>query len=258
MFAYDHTLITSPEILVGLLAFALQIYGDFAGYSKIARGLAKFFGIELMRNFRQPYFATNPAEFWRRWHISLSTWLRDYLYIPLGGNRHGQGMMFRNLFLTMVLGGLWHGASWTFIVWGVYQGLLLILHRVYRLWRKEPARQNFIGQGLSILGTFCATLYGWLIFRSNDLEQLVQFTLKLCGPLQLPSDSTRAFFLSIIPVWLIIFYVINLFMDGIQEYRQTDILLRFERWWDYLVAAIVVFLIVMFGGQSDAFIYFQF
>ena len=258
MFAYDTQRITTGEILIGVLAFALQIYGDFAGYSKIARGISKFFGIELMRNFRQPYFAPNPAEFWRRWHISLSTWLRDYLYIPLGGNRHGEQKMFRNLFLTMTLGGLWHGASWTFVIWGLYQGLLLILYRCYTLLRKPDAGRNIIKKALSVFGTFVLTLYGWLIFRSNDLSQLKQFTLKLLGPLQLPDDSTRAFFFSIIPFWLILFYLINLVIDGVQEHRQTDILFDFSKWWDYIFAAVIIFLILMFGGRSDAFIYFQF
>ena len=109
-------------MLLGIYAFAFQIYGDFAGYSNIARGTSKLMGIELIENFRFPYFVRTPQEFWRHWHISLSTWLRDYLYIPLGGNRGGGWQTRRNLLITMVLGGLWHGAAWTFVLWGVYQG----------------------------------------------------------------------------------------------------------------------------------------
>jgi D-alanyl-lipoteichoic acid acyltransferase DltB (MBOAT superfamily) len=118
------------RLLVGLYAFAFQIYGDFSGYSDIARGSAKLLGFDVMLNFNLPYFAISPSDFWRRWHISLSTWLRDYLYIPLGGNRHGDGFTYRNLFLTMLLGGLWHGAAWTFVFWGAYHGLLLISYRL--------------------------------------------------------------------------------------------------------------------------------
>ena len=112
---------------LAVVASAFQIYCDFSGYSDMARGVSKLFGIELMLNFNLPYVATNPSDFWRRWHISLSTWLRDYLYIPLGGNRFGS--TYRNLMITMVLGGLWHGASWNFVWWGVYHGALLAFHR---------------------------------------------------------------------------------------------------------------------------------
>ncbi len=118
------------SIHLGALAFAFQIYCDFSGYTDIARGVARIMGFRLMDNFRQPYFATSIADFWRRWHISLSTWLRDYLYVPLGGNRHGTAKTYRNLLLTMLLGGIWHGAGWTFVIWGAYQGALLVLERL--------------------------------------------------------------------------------------------------------------------------------
>src|SRR5205814_3543068 len=111
-----------PVALLGMYAFAWQIYGDFSGYSSIARGCAQLMGFHFMVNFRQPYFAESIQDFWRRWHISLSTWLRDYLYIPLGGNRHGERKTYRNLMLTMLLGGLWHGANWTFVIWGGLHG----------------------------------------------------------------------------------------------------------------------------------------
>ena len=123
------------DVLLASYAFALQIYGDFAGYSDMARGLSQLFGIELNVNFRFPYAVTNPREFWRHWHISLSTWLRDYLYKPLGGSRGGTWATNRNLLVTMVLGGLWHGAAWSFVLWGAYQGLWLVAHRGYESWR---------------------------------------------------------------------------------------------------------------------------
>ncbi len=109
--------LAGPEIALGVIAFAFQIYGDFSGYSAIARGVANWLGFDLMTNFEMPYFAYSPSDFWRRWHISLSQWLRDYLYIPLGGNRGGVYFTYRNLMITMLLGGLWHGANWTFIAW---------------------------------------------------------------------------------------------------------------------------------------------
>ena len=117
------------RVLFGVYAFAFQIYGDFSGYTDIARGTARLLGFNIMLNFDLPYFATSPSSFWRRWHISLSTWLRDYLYISLGGNRGGTTAVYRNLMLTMLLGGLWHGASWTFVLWGFYHGALLVAYR---------------------------------------------------------------------------------------------------------------------------------
>src|SRR5262245_51261306 len=122
------------NVLLGTYAFAFQIYGDFAGYSNIARGTSKLMGIELVENFRFPYLVRTPQAFWRNWHISLSTWLRDYLYIPLGGNRGSAWQTNRNLLLTMVLGGLWHGAAWTFVLWGLYHGLLLVAFRAGARW----------------------------------------------------------------------------------------------------------------------------
>ncbi len=123
---------SSFQLGVGLLCYSLQIYGDFAGYSNIARGSAMLFGFDLMRNFSHPYFATNITEFWRRWHVSLSTWLRDYIYIPLGGNRKGPLRSYVNVLVTMLLGGLWHGANWNFILWGGLHGIYLSLHRLIR------------------------------------------------------------------------------------------------------------------------------
>ena len=122
------------EVTVAVYAFAFQIYCDFSGYTDIARGVAKLMGFEFMLNFRLPYLAANPKEFWKRWHISLSTWLQDYLYVSLGGNKGGPARTYRNLMTTMVLGGLWHGAAWNFVAWGFYHGSLLIGHRLSFRW----------------------------------------------------------------------------------------------------------------------------
>lgn len=154
--------------LMATYAFAFQIYCDFSGYSDIARGLARMMGISLMENFRLPYFALNPKDFWGRWHISLSTWLKDYLYIPLGGNRHGAGRQYLNLFLTMLLGGLWHGAAWTFVAWGAFHGLLLSL---YHAWARGHVAKGAADSGHWVwvrrILMFHLVCIGWIFFRAG-------------------------------------------------------------------------------------------
>jgi D-alanyl-lipoteichoic acid acyltransferase DltB (MBOAT superfamily) len=136
--AFDHDLRSAPVLLLGTVAFAGQIYGDFSGYSDIARGIARCLGFDLMRNFDRPYAATSLRDFWRRWHISLSTWMRDYLYIPLGGNQGTEARIARNLLLTFVIAGLWHGAAWNFVLWGAWHGLALVVQRRWSLLRVGP------------------------------------------------------------------------------------------------------------------------
>ena len=163
---------TGINVLLGIYAFAFQIYGDFAGYSNIARGISKLMGIELLENFRFPYFVRTPQEFWRHWHISLSTWLRDYLYIPLGGNRGAAWQTDRNLLITMVLGGLWHGAAWTFVLWGVFHGLLLIGYRSAERLAVVAAvaarHRHRLRAALGWAVMFHLTCFGWLIFRARS------------------------------------------------------------------------------------------
>src|SRR5579864_1517357 len=164
-------------VLLGVYAFAFQIYGDFAGYSTMARGLGKCFGFELTENFRLPYVSTNPREFWQRWHISLSTWLRDYLYVPLGGNRGGALKTYRNLALTMLLGGLWHGAAWRFVVWGGYQGALLIAYRAARRRTtpvRAPAATGTLEWWLKVVVFFQLVCVGWMFFRAPTVAQALQ------------------------------------------------------------------------------------
>jgi D-alanyl-lipoteichoic acid acyltransferase DltB (MBOAT superfamily) len=164
----------SAASLVAIYAFAFQIYCDFSGYTDMARGLSQFMGFELQPNFNLPYFSRNPSEFWTRWHISLSTLLRDYLYIPLGGNRFGTWNMYRNLMITMLLGGLWHGANWTYVAWGAYQGLLLVGYRILGSSEKPNTaesvkpltlmeRGSFLLQGLVFFHLVCV---GWVLFRA--------------------------------------------------------------------------------------------
>ena len=164
--------LAGTECLIGVYAFALQIYGDFSGYSSIAQGIARWMGIRLMDNFRMPYLAISPADFWHRWHISLSTWLRDYLYIPLGGNRGAPWKTYRNLLLTMTIGGLWHGANWTFICWGLYHGLLLCLWRPFERTKNSADRSNRAIYVLKITVIFHLVCIGWLMFRAENMGQV--------------------------------------------------------------------------------------
>jgi len=164
---FDLTKYSSFEIISAVLLFTFQIYADFAGYSNIARGLAKLFGMELTINFKQPYRSKNVKEFWSRWHISLSTWLRDYLYIPLGGNRKGNFILYRNIIIVMLLGGLWHGAGWNFILWGLYHALLLLIYRS----TKSVSLPNYLNN----IVTFIAIVIGWGIFRLEDFAQFTVF-----------------------------------------------------------------------------------
>jgi D-alanyl-lipoteichoic acid acyltransferase DltB (MBOAT superfamily) len=170
---------TAGATIVGILAFTFQIYCDFCGYSNMARGIARCLGFDLMANFDLPYFARTPAEFWRRWHISLSRWLRDYLYIALGGNRHGTAAMYRNLMITMLLGGLWHGAAWTFVAWGAFHGAIQVLYRALKidaaLVRVSPA--SLPGALLHLASWFVTMLLvvvGWVFFRAPSFAIAVE------------------------------------------------------------------------------------
>ena len=157
----------------GVFAFALQIYFDFSGYTDMAIGMAKLFGFHFPINFRRPYLAASTTDFWRRWHISLSSWLRDYLYISLGGSRHSRWQTYRNLMITMLLGGLWHGASWNFLIWGGYQGALLSIERGLRGGRAPLETWNWTYPFRAAL-TFMLALVGWVFFRAADLHESVQ------------------------------------------------------------------------------------
>lgn len=166
---------SSNELLMGLILFSIQLYADFSGYSSIARGLAKILGVEIMKNFEQPYLSANITEFWRRWHISLSSWLRDYLYISLGGNRKGALRTYINLMITMLLGGLWHGANWTFVVWGGLHGLYLSVHKWF-IKEKKVKDHRYQYNGLislfsfatKVITTYLLVLLTWLFFRADS------------------------------------------------------------------------------------------
>ena len=172
------TTASAPEIAIATVAFAFQIYGDFSGYSDIAIGTAKLFGFRLSRNFARPYLSKNTSEFWRRWHISLSSWFRDYVYIPLGGNRQGINRTVANLLITFGLSGLWHGANWTFVIWGLLNGLFLLPQTIWRFLARSSRERtqskdgiNYLKNTIDISVTFVLICISWIFFRADNLTQ---------------------------------------------------------------------------------------
>jgi D-alanyl-lipoteichoic acid acyltransferase DltB (MBOAT superfamily) len=195
----------------GVFAFGLQIYADFSAYSDIARGTARWLGFDLMLNFDQPYFARGPRDFWRRWHISLSTWFRDYVYIPLGGSRLGFGRELGNLMTTFVLSGLWHGASWNYVLWGAYHGVLLVLSRVSA--RLVPAPSTSLVRTLAplrVAATFVLVHVGWLMFRETDTSMLLRH-LTVSPMADSPLDRQAALSL----VLMLVPFAVPLFVEGL-------------------------------------------
>jgi D-alanyl-lipoteichoic acid acyltransferase DltB (MBOAT superfamily) len=162
-----------PVLWAGVFAFAIQIYADFSAYSDIARGIARWLGFDLMVNFNHPYMATGPVDFWRRWHISLSTWFRDYVYIPLGGSRAGRVRSLLNVFITFLVSGFWHGASWNYVIWGAYHGALVVAARL--IGRDRTGRRSDVWavfEPMQIAAMFGLACIGWLMFRETDLAML--------------------------------------------------------------------------------------
>lgn len=157
----------SFSVILAVISYSIQIYFDFSGYSDMAVGCAKCLGYDFSRNFNMPYISKNPSEFWKRWHISLSSWLQQYLYISLGGNRKGTARTYINLLITMVLGGLWHGASWNFVLWGTLHGLLLCIHKIFKKIRKGK-NGNAFSNALSVIGTYTMVCLGWIFFRADN------------------------------------------------------------------------------------------
>lgn len=171
---FERTAIYSGvSVLLGVIAYSLQIYFDFSGYSDMAIGCAKIFGYDFNKNFDLPYVSKNVSEFWKRWHISLSSWLQSYLYIPLGGNRKGNARTYLNLMITMLLGGLWHGANWTFVAWGALHGVALCVHKSFRriMYEKKNSKGTFIGNAASTLITYLFVCFCWIFFRADSFSQ---------------------------------------------------------------------------------------
>jgi len=257
------------EVLLALYAFAFQIFCDFDGYSNMARGLGKCMGFEIMINFNLPYFATNPREFWQRWHISLSGWLKDYLYVPLGGNRGSTLMTFRNLSITMLLGGLWHGASWTFVLWGAYHGLLLIGHRLIAsvsLLRGVKRQSNpsdrdcfaplafTMTKSVKVIIFFHLVVLGWLLFRAQSLSQVGEMLHALIFNFHVNEQSGFMFLKFIAIIFL-------LFVVQMGQYKTNDLMFLYRRHWLVKTAAYAMMTCLMIGWgamKAEEFIYFQF
>lgn len=255
--------LTGVEVLVGVYAFAFQIYGDFSGYSNIAQGLARIMGFRLSWNFHMPYFSTSPSDFWNRWHISLSSWLRDYLYIPLGGNRDGAYKTYRNLALTMLLGGLWHGAAWTFVVWGAFHGLILIVYRVMP-WlggTVSSGDRTSVGSALPDAGRllrmvlmFHLVCFSWLLFRAEGMGQVWQMLGVMAG-------DFRATPFAWFGLGMLAFVALPLLAYEAWLERHQNQLVILERgvWLQSAVLLYFLLMLIVFPPiQRQAFIYFQF
>lgn len=241
------------SVLIGAYAFAWQIYGDFSGYSDLARGSAQLLGFHFMVNFRQPYLAVSLQDFWRRWHISLSTWLRDYLYIPLGGNRDGEAKTYRNLLLTMLLGGLWHGANWTFVIWGGIQGVVLSLEKFLFGHRDQHIAPQGLSKWLRWVITFQIVCFSWIFFRAQSISAAFTMIHNL-GHFQWSPDYTAAWiFLAILGG---LGFAIDLQLEesgGEYLFQNNSPMLRYSA-----AVAAMVMLILFSAGDSQAFIYFRF
>ncbi|WP_367872425.1 MBOAT family protein [Luteolibacter sp. Populi] len=273
--AGDGRMPTMAEAWVGAVAYSLQLYFDFSGYSDMANGSARMFGIRFPLNFHSPYKAVSIVEFWRRWHMTLSRFLREYLYIPLGGNRKGPSRRYVNLFLTMLLGGLWHGAGWTFIAWGALHGLYLCFNHAWTTFRGSS---KSLPAPLAVLLTFLAVLVGWVFFRAHDFPSAWRMLGSMAGAHGLSGmpDKANRVIASVQPLWVGLALLACWTLPNTQE-----IFARYKpalpvrgapypartprRWWQWrptpLFALLGVGLIIVTGLQFDKvseFIYFQF
>lgn len=251
---------SGSTLILGAIFFAFQIYGDFSGYSDIAIGTARLFGFNLMKNFAFPYFSRDIAEFWRRWHISLSTWFRDYVYIPLGGSRGGLGMKVRNTFIIFIVSGLWHGANWTFIVWGALNALYflpLLLTKKNRHNMDTVAEDRFFPTLPEIFKmgiTFGLTAFAWIFFRANSIEHAIEYIRNIFSESLFVVPEVLPLMVSL----LLISFVAVEWIGRREEFAIEKLAIAKSkplRWSMYLFIAFLVFL---FQGTEQEFIYFQF
>ena len=252
--------LTALSAWAAAIGFALQIYGDFSGYTDIARGTSRLLGIELMVNFRQPYLSRNLTEYWRRWHVSLSTWLRTYLYIPLGGNRHGWRRTVRNLMITMVLGGLWHGAAWTFVLWGALHGVILAVERALGVTADDREALPTLRQWPAVMAAFVVWTLTLVPFRAGSLTDTgAMLAAMSSGPLDALSSEALA------EIWMVAAVAAAvLVIDVLHRARPDRLVLAMHRplatpvTSGALAGAAVVALLTFSGSATSPFIYFQF
>ena len=254
---------SGSTLVLGALFFAFQIYGDFSGYSDIALGTARLFGFELLKNFNFPYFSRDIAEFWRRWHISLSSWFKDYLYIPLGGSKGGNWMKVRNTFIIFIVSGFWHGANWTFIVWGALNAFFIIPSIILKSNRNNldivakgkllPTVKEFF----QIILTFGLTCFAWIFFRADSIHSAVSFigdifSRSLFKFPQLPKAS-------LLILLLVGFFMIIEWLGREQNYAIEKLFSRFPSFGKWLIYSVLLFLIGLYMQTNEtSFIYFQF
>ncbi|HWI16462.1 MAG TPA: MBOAT family O-acyltransferase [Vicinamibacterales bacterium] len=251
----------------GVFAFAIQIYADFSAYTDIARGVAKWYGFDLIKNFERPYLASGPADFWRRWNISLSTWFRDYVYIPLGGSRRGPGRVAFNLMITFLASGIWHGASWNYVLWGAYHGLLLVVARAFAqipgLKTQAPRPRTL--RLLQVPAMFILTCVGWLIFRETELSQLVA-DLRLSPAASSPDERAAGLYLFLLvflyslPLWIHDLWAELRGPDLVEAIETPEREVRWERVAAQAALCGVLFaiILVMRSQSTLNFIYFAF
>lgn len=249
-------------VLLGVVAYAIQIYCDFAGYSDMAIGSAKCIGFDINRNFNLPYISRNVSEFWKRWHISLSTWLMEYLYIPLGGNRKGKVRTYLNLIITMLLGGLWHGANWTFVAWGLFHGIGLCVHKLYMKLRKRDKnyKGKLIPNIISTIFTFAFVCFGWIFFRADNFV-IAWNVIKAVFTMQ--KGVAHPFVWVFIGIGFIIIEAVIAAIkskkEGLSKIEDNYICLPLDKIWGLTAFAILVFAVLGFAYTgSNPFIYFQF
>ncbi|MBN7799476.1 MBOAT family protein [Algoriphagus aestuariicola] len=251
-------------LLLGALFFAFQIYGDFSGYSDIAIGTARLFGFSLMRNFAFPYFSRDIAEFWRRWHISLSTWFRDYLYVPLGGSHGGTLMKIRNIFIIFIVSGFWHGANWTFIVWGALNAIyflpLLLTNNnrnnldIVAQGRLLPSLKEFF----QILFTFALTVFAWIFFRAENMQHAFSYISEIFSTSIFETPIFPTTTKNLAKIFLIVLFILIEWKGRESQYAIADIVLRWKRPLRYAAYYAIAIAIFWFGGNKQEFIYFQF
>ena len=258
---FNHSADMSGSTLVmGAIFFAFQIYGDFSGYSDIALGVARLLGIELLRNFAFPYFSRDIAEFWRRWHISLSSWFRDYLYFPLGGSRGHMWLKVRNTFIIFIVSGFWHGANWTFIAWGALNAIYflpLLLTNNNRVNIETVAQGKHLPgfkEVIQILTTFSLTVFAWIFFRANNIGHAMSYIDGIFSSslFTIPTVLPRTTLLL-----MILFIAVEWIGRG-EQFALAQIGLTWKRPLRYLLYYILIVAIFWFGGKEQQFIYFQF
>ena len=255
---------SGSTLVLGAIFFTFQIYGDFSGYSDIAIGTSRLFGFDLMRNFNFPYFSRDIAEFWRRWHISLSTWFRDYLYIPLGGSRGGTWMKIRNTFIIFIVSGFWHGANWTFIVWGALNAIYFL-----PLLLTNNNRNNLetVAQGKLLpsikelsfmLLTFGLTVFAWIFFRAENIGHAFSYISEIFSPslFEIPkfSGMGNAFIIT----FLVLIFLLFEWQGRENQYAIEKFGLKWKKPWRYAFYYTIIMAMFWFGGKEQQFIYFQF